>query len=378
MAAGRTRAGDLLRLVHGQAGITRAEAARLLGIGSGAAAELVAGLAGARLLGELPAPPSGGRGRPTTVLGPHPGGPVVVAVSITYRRWSVQAVELGGGIVLASGADHRGQESDGVIRAISAALTRLRRRLGDRIRGVGVSAPGIVVGGKLVEATTSGWAGVDLGRLARPGETFVAGNDATFAASAESRRGLAKGAALALHLRVDAGLGGGVVEHGVTSQGATGVAGEFGHMPFGEPDIRCPCGALACWGPSVDGLGLARLLDVPPPGDSVVYFGEVADRARGGEPAALAALEVVSARLGRGIAGLVNGLDPDIVTIGGLGPLVLDIVPDQLHHAYATGLMTFRRAAAPPVLAASLGEDGPLIGAAEEVWAALWEKLVSA
>jgi predicted NBD/HSP70 family sugar kinase len=377
MGSTRTRAGDLLRLVHDQPGITRARAARMLGVGTGAATELVGTLVAGHLLGERPAPPTGGRGRPTTLLGPHPDGPVVIALSMTYREWRIQAVELGGGVVLSEHADHRGQGPGQVIEAMAASVGRMRRRLGVRIRGVGVSAPGIVQDGHLVEATTLGWSDVDLTRFARPGEVFAAGNDATFAASAESRRGRAVGSSVALHLRVDAGLGGAVVERGRISHGATGVAGEFGHMPFGDPEVRCPCGALGCWGDSVDGRALARSLGVPEPGDSVAFFRAVVDSARTGEQRAVVAMGLASARFGRGIAGLVNGLDPDLVTIGGLGPLLLEVAPDELRRAYLAGLMNFRRHAPPPILPTALGEDGPLIGAAEEAWAELWERLMS-
>ncbi len=39
--------------------------------------------------------------------------------------------------------------------------------------------------------------------------------------------------------------------------------------------------------------------------------------------------------------------------------------------------MKFRRATAPSVQVSALGEDGPLVGAAEETWAALWGPLIA-
>ena len=206
---------------------------------------------------------------------------------------------------------------------------------------------------------------------------LVTGNDATLAGAAEFARGSAGGATVALHLRVDAGLGGGVVDRGSTFKGATGVAAEFGHMPFGDPTVRCPCGAYGCWGNSVDGLAVARWLGVAEPPDSVAFFQRVARQARAGDLPATAAIAEVSARLGRGIAGLVNGLDADVVTVGGLGSVMLGVAGDRVHQEYRNGLMTFRRASAPPILAAALGEAGPLVGAAEEVWARLWEVLAA-
>src|ERR1700712_1596822 len=79
----RTRAADLLELVHGCPGISRADAGRRLDVGTGAITGLVSRLVAADLIAEHPAQPTGGRGRPTTMLTGHPSGPLVLAVSIT-------------------------------------------------------------------------------------------------------------------------------------------------------------------------------------------------------------------------------------------------------------------------------------------------------
>ena len=372
------RASELLRAVHANPGLTRADAARLIGIGTGATTELVARLSAAELLGERPATRSGGRGRPTTVLVPHPAGPLVAAVSITYEAWRVDVVELGGATVATAGGEHdQPGGGDQVVRSVGAAVARLRRRLGGRrIRGIGIAVPGIVSHGLLREASNLDWYEVDLTRAWPSAEVFVAGNDATLAASAESRRGAAVGASVALHLRVDGGLGGAVVAAGRMLAGAGGVGGEFGHMPFGDPAVGCTCGAFGCWGTAVDGSALARLLGQRVPRDSVSYARRIIQLATGpGRPDEARAVQAVATALGRGVAGLVNGLDPDLVTLGGLGVDLLEAAPEAIEAAYRGGLMSFRRSDPPPVIAATLGEDGPIAGAAEEAWARLLTRL---
>jgi predicted NBD/HSP70 family sugar kinase len=91
-------------------------------------------------------------------------------------------------------------------------------------------------------------------------------------------------------------------------------------------------------------------------------------RAAAGETAAAGAVDAVATALGRGLAGLVNALDPDRVTLGGLGADLLGAARAPLEAAYATGLMRSRRAASPAPATAALGEDGALAGAAERVW----------
>ncbi len=372
-----SRADELLSLVHQQPGITRADAAKVLGLGTGAITELVGRLVDRELLSEESAPPSGSRGRPTTVLGAHPHGPVVVAVSIGFETWRVQVVEIGGAVLANRGGDHQGRGGAATLAAVAADVDRVVRRFPHRVRGIGVSAPGTVVGTILRQASYLEWNDLDLRPIWADAPVFVAGNDATLAAAAEYHRGAAVGAAVSVHLRLTAGVGGAVVDHGVTSVGASGAAGEFGHMPFGDPTLRCPCGARGCWGAAVDGAALARALGRPAPSRPDRYFTEVVAAARAGGTAEMGALEQVAVALGRGVAGLVNGLDPEVVTIGGLGVPLLELAQAPVLQAYTDGLMSFRRADPPPILVATLGDQAPLIGAAEQAWTTLWNSLVS-
>jgi predicted NBD/HSP70 family sugar kinase len=81
--------------------------------------------------------------------------------------------------------------------------------------------------------------------------------------------------------------------------------------------------------------------------------------------------------LGRGIAGLINGLDPDLVILGGLAHLIAESEPAALDDALRAGLMNFRASSPPPLRPAALGESGSLVGAAEQVWDQLWPQVHS-
>ena len=270
-----TRSTELLRLAHARPGVTRAEASRLLGVGTGAATEIVARLSQLALIAEAPAAPRGTRGRPTTVLVPHPAGPLVLACAITHEAWRLDVVELGGATLASATGRHASSAWGEVAAAVTAAVHDFERAYAGRPRAMGVSVPGTVSPGLRLTASGLGWEDVDLtalwpgpvgaagndatptatvfaagkdatpaatvfaaGKDATPAATvFVAGNDATLAATAESRRGAAVGATVALHLRIEAGLGGAVVDHGRALLGARGAGGEFGHMP---PAPRAP------------------------------------------------------------------------------------------------------------------------------------------
>src|ERR1035441_5679939 len=80
-------AGEVLRAVHAEPRITRAGLARRLEMSSGVAADTVRRLVAAELLIEGPPIATGGRGRPTRSLGPHPHGPLVAVAAGESEAW---------------------------------------------------------------------------------------------------------------------------------------------------------------------------------------------------------------------------------------------------------------------------------------------------
>jgi predicted NBD/HSP70 family sugar kinase len=136
-------------------------------------------------------------------------------------------------------------------------------------------------------------------------------------------------------------------------------------VPFGDPDLACPCGARGCWDLTVDGRALARHRGDPDPADPLGYAHAVLNRPRRDAQTRRArrAFEAVAAALGRGIAGLVNLHDPEVVTLGGLAAQLRAAAPQAFDAAYRDGLMAFRKPDPPPVRDGAHGEDGPLRGA---------------
>src|SRR5918992_3795753 len=76
-------------------GVTRAAVVQRLGLSSSSATEITARLRELALLAEAPAAATG-RGRPTTVLAPHPQGPVVLAVDLRQEDWRCAVAALDG------------------------------------------------------------------------------------------------------------------------------------------------------------------------------------------------------------------------------------------------------------------------------------------
>jgi predicted NBD/HSP70 family sugar kinase len=354
---------DLIAEMRRQPGITRADAARRRGMGSGSATDIITRMRRISLIDETPAP-AGTRGRPTRVLAPHPHGPVVLAIDIQRNGWrsAYAGIDAQPRLLQLRGP---GNPPDQVITGLGGAVAQARRRFGPRLCAVSVSVAGTVQNGSVVHSAALGWRAVGLGGIATlSGLPVLIGNDAALAGTAEARSGAASAATTALHLTVMAGVGGALVVGGEPQTGATGAGGEFGHLPFGDPAIPCPCGARGCWDMEVDGRALARLLGDPDPGDPYRYAVE-AIAAAPGDPAVQAAVAHAASSLGRGAAGLVNAHDPEIVTLGGLGPQLVAGAPEAFEDSYRQGLMSYRRELPPPVVTAAYHQDGALRGAIE-------------
>lgn len=332
-------------------GPTRADVARALGISSGSAAEVTARLRAMELLDEERAPVRG-RGRPTTVLTAHARGPLVAALDLRQGDWRCAVAGLDALPRLVAEGRHTHRDPGAVLAAVAGAVRAARDGHPGRIGLVSVAVAGTVADGRLAQSASLGWGPVDLDVVAA-GLPCLIGNDATLAGVAEVRSGAAAEAHTALHLTVEVGIGGALVVDGRPLTGAAGAAGEFGHVPFGDPALTCPCGARGCWDLEVDGRALARSRGEQPPGDPRGYLQRALDAGTD--------VTVPAAALGRGVAALVNAHDPDVVTLGGLAaPLGAD---PAFGRAFEAGLMAFRRSCPPAVLDAAHGADGALHGA---------------
>lgn len=358
----------VLRHVHAHPGTTRADVVRGLGLSSGSAADITSRLKRLRLLDEADSPPTGERGRPSPTLVAHLRGPLVCAVDISHERWQVSVAELGSGMVERDSGRHASRRSDEVLGDLQERVNGVRQRYPRRLGAVSVAVAGTVRGTKVVQASGLRWRDVSLEPLRpRPGLPLLVGNDATLAGLAEARRGAGKHARVVLHVIVAVGVGGVLVVDGVAVDGTTGAGGEFGHLPFGDPARSCPCGARGCWDLEVGGRAMARVLGERPPRNPRTRAEQViADAVN--DQVSQSAVDATAQALGRGIGGLVNATDPDIVTLSGLAVDIMRTAPDELESGYRDALMRFHRSSPPALATTTLGPDSHLTGAIDRAF----------
>ncbi|HEX7247024.1 MAG TPA: ROK family protein, partial [Actinomycetota bacterium] len=266
-------------------------------------------------------------------------------------------------------------------RATLATMVEAARALGaPSAAGVGIAAAGMVDrGGTMRFAPNLSWRDVALASFVGEalGLPCVAHNDANAAAWGEFRHGAGRGSSHMLMIGVGTGIGGGIVLDGHLYRGANGFAGEIGHIvvePAGPP---CGCGNRGCWEQVASGTAITRTgrraaarhpyssLRELAGGDPRAVTGDIVTRAAlDGDTVSQGILVEVGFRLGVGIAGLVNVLDPDVVVIGGGASEAGDLLLVPARDGYRRSVEGADRRPEVPIVQAALGSDSGAIGAA--------------
>jgi predicted NBD/HSP70 family sugar kinase len=375
----RHNLGTLLGHVHESGPLSRTELAGRMGLNRSTIAGLVAQLAELGLVDEsVPDGAAGtrpGAGRPSLVVGPRRDGAHVLAVDIGVGRVVVAVVGLGGEVI------SRRYRRLGSSRS-PVAVARVIRRLVEsalaevpgRVVGLGVAVPGVVrhADGLVRFAPNLGWVDAPLGTLLSGALDCLLGavrvqiaNDADLGVLAEHLRGVAVGYDDVVFIAGEVGVGGGCIVGGRPLVGSGGYAGELGHLPLVPEGRACRCGARGCWETEIGGPAIARALGVDDTGTDELVVAVRAAREAGSR-----ALDGVARYVGRGLAGVVNLLNPQLVVLGGVLGEVFTATSDVVHETLAAGALT-APAEQVRLVRPALGADAVLVGAAELAWEGL-------
>jgi fructokinase len=212
---------------------------------------------------------------------------------------------------------------DGTIARIAEIVAAGEAAVGARC-SVGIGMPGAISPATgLVKNANSTWLNgrplkVELERaLAR--EVRLA-NDANCLAVSEATDGAAAGADVVFGVILGTGTGGGIVVRGQVVTGAHAIAGEWGHNPLPWPDAdelpgpACYCGRFGCLETWLSGPGIAA--DYRRHGGDELTSEQIVARIAD-DPLARETMRAWTHRLARGLASIINVLDPDVIVIGG-------------------------------------------------------------
>lgn len=243
--------------------------------------------------------------------------------------------------------------------------------------GIGFGGPVDLSSGRIRRShQRSGWDGMPLGEIlaARLGLVTYLANDANAGGLGEALFGAARKARSLLYVNVGTGIGGAIVLEGRIHTGATSTAGEIGHCVLLPDGPKCTCGKRGCLEALSSGTALERrakesLAQAGGPDSALraipaddLTGRDVGRAAARGDALALKAVEEAAHFLGMGLANAVNLVDPEVVVLGGGVPEMGEVFLQPTCRSFRAHVLP--AAANTPLLAAKLGYDAGVVGAA--------------
>lgn len=246
----------VLRLIHAQSPISRAQLASVSGLNKSTVSSLVDDLLERNLVHEI-GNNSGNTGRPATLIEINPQAGSIIGVELGVDFVAVAVTDFLGNILWRK--QENTDPTDDQEKMISQTLRIVKEAMavGEKknlyFLGLGLATPGTVnvEDGVLIFAPNLNWRNVPFGKIfaEQTKLNIFVENDANAAAIAEHLFGTARECQDFLFVFSGVGIGGGLFLNGQLYRGKDGYAGEIGHFPINaEPSQRlCHCGNRGCW-----------------------------------------------------------------------------------------------------------------------------------
>jgi fructokinase len=264
-----------------------------------------------------------------------------IGVDLGGTKIEAAAVDAAGGVHLRRRRPTPAGDYAATIAAIAALVGAVEVRIGARLP-VGIGMPGAISPATgLVKNANSTWL---IGRPLRADLERVLDrrvrveNDANCFTLSESVDGAAAGSGSVFGVILGTGVGGGIAIGGRIVGGANAIAGEWGHNPLPwpapeeVPGPKCYCGRSGCVETFLSGPGLAA--DHRRRSGQRLSPRGVVRRAASGEPDCRATLRRYLERLARGLAGVINIVDPEAIVLGG-GLSAIDAIYEEVPALWA-------------------------------------------
>lgn len=303
--------------------ISRSGVAETSGLSKQAASDLVDELLGMRFVREQKA--SGrGVGKPPTPLAINPNGAFTLGFHVDYGQLAAVVMNLGGEVLHREENVLEDLEPAAAARTLGLMAQRMLTSAGvdrKRLLGIGLATPGPFAVPGLSPPRLPGWDGVVLRDLLREGTGLPVSlaNDGQCAATAEWRFGeVARRLTNFVYVYIGMGTGSGIMINSAAFGGASGNAGEFGHITVVPGGRRCVCGKHGCLETyvSVD----AAMRAVAAQGVEVASLSDFEARFDASHPAVASWIEAGVEPLRIGLNTMENLFDPETIMLGGNAP----------------------------------------------------------
>jgi N-acetylglucosamine repressor len=239
----------VLRALHDDSPLSRADLARLTGLTRTSVSDLVGSLIDDGLIEEVGRGRSSG-GKSPILLRVAPEGRLLIGLDLADSQFSGAVVNLRGDILRSVRLPLEGRDGDAAVELVYQLVDALRGDDPSPLLGIGIGAPGVIDTrtGTVRWSVNLEWADLPLGPLveSRYGVPVVVANDSHAAALAELTFYRRPRPNNLIVIKVGRGVGAGVIVNGQLFQGDGYGAGEFGHVSPSHEGAACRCGREGC------------------------------------------------------------------------------------------------------------------------------------
>ncbi len=329
--------------------IARNEVARRSGLSAATVTAITSKLIADNLIFEK-APGDSRGGRRPILLALNPTGRYVVGIKLTETEAIGALTDLEATVIVKRISQLPSRSPEQVVATLAEVVTALMAEGHIRkkqLLGVGLGLAGIVDAqrGVLRQSPYFGWQDLPLRQMLQDSlkVPVYLDNDVNTLTITEKWFGAGQGVDDFLTITVGRGVGLGIVVNGQFYRGISGGAGEFGHTVIDPDGPQCDCGKRGCLETFVGYPGLVRMAaEAAAHGNLPASINNVDDLlslARDGNPAAQAVLARAGEVLGRGVANLINVLNPQCILISGEGVRMGDWLFGPMRAAIARHVM---------------------------------------
>lgn len=188
----------------------------------------------------------------------------------------------------------------------------------EKLGGVGIAIPGIVQGDtELIEfAPNLGWKNVNIRQAMSTHYPIFIENEANAAAIGEVNFGIAKNVSNIIFISIGMGVGCGLYLNGALFAGSAYHAGEFGHMIVEPQGRTCRCGNQGCWEVYTSNAAALHRYNTLAK-KSLKSYDQFLDEFLQDNAYAKEVIDETIRYLGIGLANIANGLNPEMIVLGG-------------------------------------------------------------
>jgi len=339
----------VLKTIYDRDRISRADIARATGLTRPTVSDAVAGLRRRGLVEEVGQGPSAG-GKPPILLSVVDDSRQAIGIDLASSEFRGAIVNLRGEIRHRATLPLDGRDGDVALALVYELIDRLIAASSSPLLGIGIGTPGLMdpMKGIVRQAVNLDWQDLPLRSLLkkRYGLPLYVANDSQVAALAEFTFGGDKAADNLVVIKVEHGIGAGIVLNGRLYYGDTFGAGEIGHVVVADNNLRCRCGNTGCLETVASNQAIIRRAQVVARDDphsllhqfaaspEEIGISEVCRAVEAGDEMMRQEIAVVGRYLGVAAANLIGVLSVQRVLIAGsvtcLGQPLLDAIRQEM------------------------------------------------